>query len=419
MLNPVAVAANIRVGFDALRIHPLRTLLSVLGITIGCASLIATMAVSDGLLGFARDTIRKQTSVQVIEISPRKAVFRDGQWVAVHDYPVFTAADAQALHAYVGPGSATTMTLSGQTTARHRGKRHYVHLSLGTAALPDFGGVDIAAGRFFSDVESEHNAPVVVVNHALAREFLPGRDPHHLVGKEIHVHDRRRRVIGILAATPFEDRENPSFLVIAPIGAARVLLDPPASGRFAPVIQMLAPTLESVDHVQGSIVDWVARRYPRWQERVNVTVRLEQLAEVEKAINLTKLFVAALVGISLVVGGVGIMNVLLASVAERTREIGIRKSVGARAADIRQQFLTEAVAIALVGAAAGLVIGFVVAAGVTAGFRQLAGVAIYPVLSVESVLIATLASSLVGLLFGTYPARRAASLPPVVAIAQE
>ena len=298
MLNPVAVAANIRVGFDALRIHPLRTLLSVLGITIGCASLIATMAVSDGLLGFARDTIRKQTSVQVIEISPRKAVFEEGRWVAVHDYPRFTAEDAQALHAWVGRGSSTTMTLSGQSTARHDGVRHHVRVALGTAAMPDFGGVDIAAGRFFSDAESEHNAPVVVVNYALAREFSPGRDPFQLIGREIHVRDRRRRVIGVLAVSPFEDRENPSFAVIAPIGAARALLDPPAGGRFAPVIQLMAPSLESVDHVQGAIVDWVSRRYPRWQERVNVTVRLEQLAEVEKAISITKLFVGALVGIS-------------------------------------------------------------------------------------------------------------------------
>jgi len=419
MLNTVALAANLRVGFDALRIHPLRTMLSVLGITIGCASLIATMAVSDGLMGFARDTIRSQTSVQVIEVSPRRALFRNGEWVAVHDYPIFTADDARALHAAVGPGSSATMVLGGQTTARRRGIRHRVHVVLGTAALPDFGEVKLGAGRFFSDTESDRNAPVVVINHALAREFSPGSDPYGILERDIHVRDRRCRVIGVLAPQPFEDRENPSFSVMAPIGSARALLDAPPGGRFAPAIQLMAPTLESIENVQGAIVDWISRRYPRWEERVHVTVRLEQLSEVEKGITLLKLFVGALVGISLVVGGVGIMNVMLASVTERTREIGIRKSVGARSADIRQQFLAEAVAIALAGAAAGLAIGFVMAAGATAMFRSLTGAAIYPVLSIGSVAFATVASSLVGLLFGTYPARRAAELPPVVAIGQE
>jgi putative ABC transport system permease protein len=106
-------------------------------------------------------------------------------------------------------------------------------------------------------------------------------------------------------------------------------------------------------------------------------------------------------------------------VAERTREIGIRKSVGARAADIHAQFLAESVAIALAGAAAGLVIGFGIALGVTAVFRHLLGAPVHAVLSPGSVLVATLSSSAVGLVFGTYPARRAARLAPIAALAHE
>ena len=267
--------------------------------------------------------------------------------------------------------------------------------------------------------KATNNVPVVVLNHALARELSPTGDPFAMVGQDIRVHDRTRRVIGVLAPAEFENRESPSFSLYAPIRAARATLDLPPNGRFAPSIQLLAPDVESVETLQESVIEWLVPRYGRWQDRVRITLAREQLSQIEQAFLLMKLFVGTLVGISLLVGGIGIMNVLLASVAERTREIGIRKAVGARSGDIRAQFLAESTAIALVGAGAGLCIGLLIAVGVTAAFRGLAGVPVYPVLSIESVLIATVSSSIVGLVFGTYPARRAASLSPVTAIAQE
>ena len=411
--------ANIQVGADALRIHPMRTMLSVLGITIGSAALVATMAVSDGMMQFARDKVLRETSVQVLIVSPRTSKYEDGEWVALPDYPTFTMGDVQAIRAGVEGVRAATLVLGGRTTARYRNVQQRVDVTLGTSAIPDFGTLDMGAGRFFSDAEVARNVPVVVINHALARELAPTRDPFAMVGQEIRVNERTRRVVGVLAPAEFENPESPSFTVYAPIRAARSILAPGPGGRFAPSIQLLAPDLESVTAIEASVIEWLTRRYGRWQDRVRVTLALEQLRQVEQAFLLIKLFIGTLVGISLLVGGIGIMNVLLASVSERTREIGIRKSVGARSSDIRAQFLTESVAIALVGACTGLAIGLGIAFGITALFRVLAHVPVYPVLSVASVLIATLSSSIVGLVFGTYPARRAASLSPVVAIAQE
>jgi putative ABC transport system permease protein len=418
-MNRVALGANIRIGIDALRIHPLRTVLSVLGIIIGSASLVATMSVSDGMLGFARGQIERQTSVQVVTVASRTTDYRDGQWVAIQDYPVFSLADAAEARRAIEGVASVTVSLTGSTTTRYRGVKQRVRATLGTADLPDFGTIELAAGRFFSAVEAAHNAPVVVVNFELARELAPGRDPLSLVNEGVEVRGRVRRVIGVLARNKYAEPRDPDFQIFAPIRAATALLEPPQGGRFTPMLQLKASSVESVMALHDAAVDWLARRYVRWQDRIRVTVGLERLSQVEQAILLAKLFFGALVGISLLVGGIGIMNVLLASVTERTREIGIRKAVGATGGDIRTQFLAESVAIAFVGTGIGLVLGLLLAVVVTAGFRYFVEAPVYPALSPSTVLIAILSSSIVGLAFGTFPARRAARLPPIEAIAHE
>ena len=256
------VLSNIRIGIEALGIHPLRTMLSVLGILIGSASLVATMAVSDGILHMAREEIRRETSVQVIAISPRTSVYEDEQWVPVYDYPRFRPADAAALRAQLPEVEAVTLVLGGRTTARYRGAPCRVAVTLGTAALPDFGKMELGAGRFFTDIEVAHHAPVVVINHALASALAPGRDPLGMLGRDIRVHDHLRQVIGVLTPGPFDDSDNPSFAAFAPISAARALLDPPPDGRFAPTIQLLAPSLASVPDVRDAVTDWLSRRRP-------------------------------------------------------------------------------------------------------------------------------------------------------------
>lgn len=417
--SPRVWLENVRVGVDSLRIHPLRTVLSVVGILIGSAALIATMAVSDGMMAFAREQVLRNTSALLVTISPRTSVYQDGEWVPTRDYPVFTMMDAEALRRQIPVIDAASLTLGGRVSASLGAARCRASAVLGTAGLTDFQTRDLAAGRFFSEGEVSRNAAVIVVNYALAAELSANRSPLTLMGRVVRVNNRSRRVIGIQAPTGFEDRSDPAFSLYAPIRSASTLLAAPANGPFAPAIQLRAESVEAVAEVQAAAADWLSRRYPLWQDKARITVAAEQLASVEQAFLIMKAFVGALVGISLLVGGIGIMNVLLAAVTERTREIGIRKSVGARAADIHTQFLAESVAIALAGATAGLAFGFAVALGVTALFRYKLGAPIHAVLSPGSVLIATLSSSLVGLVFGTYPARRAAKLPPIAALAHE
>ncbi len=410
---------NVRVGVEALRIHPLRTLLSVLGITIGSAALMATLSVSDGLMAFARRRVARETSVQVVSILPRTHVRKRDAWVPVHAPMRFTSADAAELAAETPGVIASTLVLSGPAQVESNGRHRAATLLLGGASLPDFGVLEPGAGRFFADGEVRAHAPVVVANYALARELEPTRDPYGLVGHDVRVNGRRLRVVGVLTPTGYEDWSAPACALYAPFTAAKALLPVPRGGRFAPAVQLLAGAVEDVDDVRERVEGWLAQRDPRWHERAQVHVGLQELRSVERAFRVVEAFVGALVGISLVVGGIGIMNVLLASVTERTREIGIRKSVGARGADIRTQFLAESVAIALAGSSVGLVLGLLAALLVSLVLRQAAGAPVWPAVSPASVLLTLGSSSCVGLAFGTYPARRAARLSPVAAMAHE
>ena len=418
-MNTTALAANIRVGVDALRIHPLRTMLSVLGIIIGSASLVAIMSVSDGIMSFVRGKIETQTSVQVISVGSRTADFRGGQWIPITNYPVFSESDAEAARREIPGVAAATLLLSGSTTARFRGTFRRVQATLGGADLPEFGELRLVSGRFFSPVEAARGGDVVVINHALARELAPEREPESLLDQEIRIGQGVQRIIGVLARNPYEDPRNPQFSAYLPIRAVHDVLAAPANGRMTPTIQLKASSVEGVGGLRLAVADWLAQRYVRWQDRIKVDVALERLVQAEQGILLSKLFLGALVGISLVVGGIGIMNVMLASITERTREVGIRKALGARRSDIRNQFLAESFAIAAAGTLIGLLLGGLLSMAITAGFRYFTGAPVYPVLSLSTFLVAVGSSSIVGLAFGTYPAQRAARLQPIDAIAHE
>ncbi|MFL5583009.1 MAG: ABC transporter permease [Gemmatimonadaceae bacterium] len=414
-MNLASLIESARVGADALRANPLRTLLSTTGVVIGVAALVAAFAVTDGVDVWSRQLIARESSVQDVVVSPITSHTVNGRTYPVRGYPVFTPDDAAAAAAEVPGAVRQVLTLSGNAPAQHLDRRATVLLTASTAGLDQVSGLRVAAGRFYTASEVTHAAPVIVLGHRLAVELAGDHDAYWLVGRRIRVAGEAREVIGVLEPPAGGERDHVAFV---PLRGGAELLEAARAPRV-PVLRLKARSIEAVDTLRGATIDWLAERYGSAVERLRVEVATQQLENTRMAILLTKLLLGMLVGLILSVGGIGIMNVLLAAVSERTREIGVRRAVGARARDIQMQFLVESVTITGAGAAAGFVIGLALAYGGTAVFRHFLGSEIHPVVRAPTVTFAVLSAITVGVVFGTYPARRAARLSPVDAIARE
>lgn len=414
-MNRAALLESVHIGVDALRANPLRTLLSTTGVVIGVAALVAAFAVTDGVAVWSRELIMRESSVQDVTVSSLTSTTVRGRSVPVRGYPVLGAADAATARREIPGVVRAALTLTGRAQVEHLGRRADVLLTLSTASLADFSGLPVAMGRFFGDAEVAHTAPVLVVGQRLARELSGNRDAAWLLGRDVRVGGARRTVVGILGAPP--GGEESDHVAFAPLHAASTMLNPGTS--LLPVLRLKARSIEATDTLQRATLDWLAERYGRRVEKLQVSVARQQLENTRMAILLTKLLLGMLVSLILAVGGIGIMNVLLAAVSERTREIGIRKAVGARARDIQAQFLIESLAVTAIGATLGAVLGVLLAVGGTALFRHFLGSGIHAVFRPVTGALAIGAAMLVGIVFGTYPARRAAQLSPVEAIARE
>src|SRR5512141_1480738 len=414
-MKPSLLAASFRVGVQTLRFNPLRTVLSTLGVVIGVASLVAVLAIGDGAEAFARDQIARTTDLQTLLVRPRTEETIDDVRIPRTTWPVFTLADADALSAALGSRGtvSASITGAGRVTPAGGGPTRAAVVMGVTADAERRLNPQLAAGRFISESDVRSGAMVAVVSSALASAAGAG------LGDTIRLEGRSFRVVGGLAA-PAAQRASAAMSVVVPFPVADSAMAPAASPRARELVVQVA-SVEGVAAAMAVVERWAAARLgSAWRDQMSIaTSSAMRLDQARKAILVFKMVMGAFAGISLVVGGLGIMNVLLAAVTERTREIGIRKATGARQRDILVQFLSESIAITGAGSVLGVLLGLAGAFGITAVVRASSNAPVYAALTWVTVAVAAAVSIVVGLAFGTFPALRAARLSPIDAIRHE
>lgn len=398
-------------ALDALRLHKLRSALTMLGIIIGVAAVIAMMAVGGGA--------REQVIAQIRSLGSNLLVVTPGN---------ITAGGVR-----MGSGAASTLTDDDSVAIMNEvgGVQVTAPNMRGTAQLVAGGmnwatGVfgidngwfeardwDVEHGRMFEPEEITRGAQVILVGQTVARNLYGGIDP---VGQELRVRNVPFRIIGVMSrkgqTTWGQDQDDVVFVPLN-TGRQRVLGRNMANARAVGSIYVKVRDGEDMSIVENDVKSLLRQRHrlqPGQEDDFTVRNLADIAATREASARTLALLLAAVAGVSLAVGGIGIMNIMLVSVTERTREIGLRLAVGARQWDILRQFLFEATGLAAIGGLIGVLIGV----GAAYIISNAAG---WPLLvEPASIILAVLFSGLVGVFFGWYPALRASRLDPIEAL---
>ncbi|MHB1311964.1 MAG: ABC transporter permease [Gemmatimonadaceae bacterium] len=402
---------SLLIGLQALRVNPLRTLLSTLGVIMGVGAMVSVLSMGDGVEQFSREQIARTTDLLAVALEPRTTQRIDDQNLPRPDTVRFTAADVDEAARWPGVAFAEMMQVTPALAQRSDSSpRRGARVLAATASIAQSRSLVVSRGRFYERDEVGGARRVAVLSAAL--DAALGRPA---LGDSIQLNGVAFTVVGALAA---RDTADHALAAYVPLGALPSAAGAPRAGE--PSVLLKAKSVEDVHLVKEAAERWLPRRVGRaWQERVEVRANETRLQQTVQAMMVFKLLMAAITGVSLLVGGVGIMNVMLASVAERTREIGVRKALGARNRQILTQFLAESVAITSAGAALGTGLGVAVAEVAAYVMRVQTKAPVQAALTPTTILVAIGASVTIGLSFGIYPAMRAARLSPIDAIRHE
>jgi putative ABC transport system permease protein len=414
---------SLQSAWEGLIANKMRSGLTMLGVVIGVAAVIALLSIGQGVQESITGSITGAGS-NLLFVAPGS--FKMGGVESPGgSASSLTYADALAIADPRNvPDAALVAPEFGMNTQVIFGSANLNAQVTGVTPTyqPAFD-LEVARGRFISESDVNGRSAVAVLGSQAARDLFGGFDP---LGQKIKVAIPGAgggrialTVVGVLAPKEGSRSADPDNAILAPITTAQTKIFEGRNALGEPIVirvNVEAVSEERVDTVASQITALLLRRHgfgPDEEGDFSVTTQADLLATVQQVTNILVVFLGAIAAISLLVGGIGIMNIMLVSVTERTREIGLRKAVGARKSDILVQFLLEAIVLSVIGGALGIVVGVGIAKLVDAsGVTQ-------AVVSSQAILLAVSFSVAVGLFFGIYPANRAASLKPIEALRYE
>ena len=395
--------------YTALSANKARSGLTILGIVIGIGSVIAMVSIGQGASGQIQSSIEGLGSnlltVMPGFIQPGRGIVSSGrgsaQTLANDDTEVlrqiatvaYVSPELQRRFQIVASGNNTNSTVIG--------------------VEPDYAqvrNITLSAGSFITEAQIRNLGRVAVLGPTVAQDlFGEGNDP---IGKTIRINRVNFKVIGVLQSKGSAGFFNPDDAVFVPLTTMQRIL---AGADFLSTIAISVESKNLMPQVQEEATFALAEKHrvdPQSPD-FSIVSQADILGTLTQVTDTFTIFLAAVAGISLIVGGIGIMNMMLTTVTESTRKIGLRKAIGAKSRHISLQFLSEAVMLTLLGGVVGVMLGWILALGVS----QFAGIATQ--VSLQAVLLAFGVSAAIGIIFGYYPARRAASLNPIEALRYE
>jgi len=401
-------------ALEAIRLNKSRSFLTVLGIVIGVASIIMIMSLGSGAQNLILGEISQMGAETVMvlpgDFNDPQAVFSDS--LTIRDYEaILVPANApnlvSAMPAVIIPGNVSYL-----------GETYTPGVMLGAAA--EFFGqtfnVFPSAGVMFTDVDINSNARVAIIGNTVKNELF---GPSDAVGERINIRGTQFRVVGVYGQTGQRGVFDIDDLVIVPYTTAQTYLV--GSNHFQRIIAR-ADSPDNVDKLAHDIRATLREThnlYPGEKDDFAVVTQQGLLDQISVIIGILTAFLTAVVAISLVVGGIGVMNIMLVSVTERTREIGLRKALGATKRAILWQFLTEAVVLTMAGGVIGILLGGLASFGISIVLSQTVAAGWSFSFPVGAAVLGVGVSAAVGLIFGLYPAKRAADKSPIEALRYE
>jgi putative ABC transport system permease protein len=392
----------LRFASRALAGHRVRTAMSLLGVSIGVAAVIALTALGEGA--------RLYVVGQFTSLGTNLVIVLPGKTETTGGMPGFggvpndlTLADAEAVVRAIPEVLQGAPVAMGTETVAHGERRRQVALAGTTHEMLELRQLSLAQGRFLPPLEWNRGSPVAVLGTTLANELFPGESP---LGKVVRVGEWRMRVVGVLAPRGEQLGVDMDDVALVPVATAMRMLN--RSSLFRLLLQVRSHA--ELDEARNKVTRLLTERHG--EEDVTCITQDAVLSSLSSILGALTMALGGIAAISLAVAGVGIMNVMLVSVSERTREVGLLKALGAGRRQILALFLTEAVLISSAGGLLGLALGWGTVRALVAMFPALP--ATPPVWAVVAALVLSVA---VGVAFGVLPARRATRLDPVTALA--